>query len=450
MESKRLSLGEPAAAAGGIGEDQFHAGEEANTLQAQDEVRSLTSIDFPTELLEEIFRFYSDDFQSYTDNPLLACSQVSRHWRGVALPLLWSNFNPHNHSVRTLQALASSLTASRLNRDGNVYDYASFVNTVYLGAWRLYWSPPDLPEAVTHTVEILRLFSSNQLRKVVIHSSPRNWPNFHQTVVPIFTTLASKIANINYLEIKGIREYDDLVISLAQHLPFSLETLILENVSASYGIYSTHKAFFDRIHILPNIRQITITSVTLPAVLFSEALQLWGSNLSTICLLNCRNIDDKILNALATSCFNLTRLELKHRNMFGASTSTITDEAMQRLVDSCTSLEHLSCTGISSISDEFLKYCAAHKRRLRTIELMWCKVTGNGVRDVSGWARMELVNITGLSRAMADELWWVLLRGCRALLLAKLGDTIYPQGYPPSLTFEEIARDIYKYNRNSI
>ncbi|RUS14646.1 hypothetical protein BC937DRAFT_93512 [Endogone sp. FLAS-F59071] len=436
MGSKRQSLGEPAAAPGGIGEerDQFHAGEEASTLQVQDEVRS-TTIDFPTELLEEIFRIYIDgDFKIYADNPLLACSQVSRHWRFVALPLLWSNFSPNTHSVRTLRALASFLTASRLNSDGNVYDYASFVSTVYLGPWQVYWSFSDVPEAVTHTVEILRLFSSNQLRKVVIspYASSGYWINIIQIVGPIFTTLASKIASITYFEIKGVREE---IINLVQHLPFSLETLILEN-------HGTLTALFDRIHTLPNIRQIAITNAIL-TIPFPEALQLWGSNLSSICLLNCRGINDQILNTLATSCLNLTRLELR-LNTFGAS--TINDEAMQRLVDACTSLEHLSCTDSLRISDEFLKYCAAHKRRLRTIKLVRCKVTGKGVRDVSGWARMELIIITDLSRATADELWWVLLRGCRALLLAQLGNTIYPQGYPPSLTFEEIARDIYKYN----
>lgn len=335
---------------------------------------------------------------------LHACSLVSHQWRSSALPLLWQDMTPQLYPLKTLSSLLDFLTASRSN-PAISDDYISFVRNVYIGPWVRY-DPTELSEAFSLTADLLRLFSNDQLRKVVIYSPIWDTELFgsHSTL-PIFSAFTHRLSHLKYFEICGVWEYGSPAIKLLNQLPTCLKTLILDNVRPNLGLdRGSQQIPFDRILSLPEISSFTLADSNLTVSRLGYGLRTWGPNLHSLILRNCPNLhDSRVIDALVDFCPNLRDLEISGQKVH-QNVHQITTESMCRLVDTCQALETLHCTDLCDVTDEFLVHYGSRPRRLRTLTLKRCGAVGEGVYDLKGWKRLQKIRIEPSGRMLGMEI----------------------------------------------
>ncbi|RUS30845.1 hypothetical protein BC938DRAFT_478889 [Jimgerdemannia flammicorona] len=398
----------------------------------------MSRIHFPPEILNQIFQFLpSYDFQVVSfrgnhDYALLACSQVSRSWRAVALPRVWSELVLPCTSAgeRGLLRLANFLTDAALDRRHNL---AHFVRSIEILTETVCEHETTLKEVTAPIVRIIQLLRPGQLRTLTI-DPPNPCPLICYDLIPIFDTLKSLMTNLTTFQISGIVDHGEEAIDLLNYLPVSLSSLTLRECYNLHTLPSQSPPTTLPLHhilALPRICHLELSH--LPSSIHPThlicALRTWSTSLRHLSLIACPSLhDDRVIYALAQNCPNLVRLDVGHA-FESPSLRHITDGAMCALIDACPALETLSCANLRALSDVFLGYCARNGRMLRHLAV-WNspRIRGRGVTDVNGWSNLEVLEVFDPDGDMVGEFGEMdldfgraVLTECRKLFFCRIG-----------------------------
>ncbi|RUP46554.1 hypothetical protein BC936DRAFT_146817 [Jimgerdemannia flammicorona] len=366
---------------------------------------------FPPEVLERIFRLLSHypgiDYGIFHHHQihsnLLSCSQVSHQWRSLALPLIWCrlDFWRDEEATRseTLKRLASFLINSHSRAVETGVDHLAFVKRIDLRAptLRALDGPrlpaADLAEVALGITNILQLLSPNQIREIEFYlpewysSQPNVFSNFFKTVVPL-------MGNLMALRFTGLSYSGDDGAKFFQQLPDTLE-----KISLNGGIGGEVPFPLDGIYALPKLSKIQLSrldNITSPQL--QQGVRNCGARLRELTIVHCRLLfNDLILETIADHCPNLTTLRLNVEiGTLRPTVQQITEHNLCHVIDSCQYLTLLELSGISVLTNAFLAHCASNARRLRylTIRNAFAELSGQGVRDVSGWQFLTDIFIT--------------------------------------------------------
>lgn len=368
----------------------------------------------------------------YPNSPLLECTIVSRGWRAVALPMLWSyiRFDFHAKTRDRSKRLAHVLINARSATSYGGDDYPSFVRRI-----GLYWLPYGLDWGDETTPLVLRaldLLQPSQIQSFniqlpLIIGSDAVY-KILPTVYKILPTVSRLLNNVRSFKLAYMSAQDG--DSLMQRLPASLEKLeLMGDYRYCQRSYSTH----DHNLTFPshlNLRALLLNHVhTLRSDHLARSLRTWSTHLQQLTINRCRNIyTSEVIGALTAHCPNLAWLNLLNR-FPDNEPQGITEVALCGLIDRCRALRVLKLDRIQGATERFLAHCAAHGHTLRELSIVDCAATtGERVMDVDAWRSLESLTVYGLpmvdpfSREQIDEKFVRIVKeGCPALRQCQLG-----------------------------
>ncbi|RUS18898.1 hypothetical protein BC937DRAFT_88192, partial [Endogone sp. FLAS-F59071] len=291
------------------------------------------------------------------------------------------------------QRLAQSLTDSRSNPIPQQLDRASFIKNVELHTTL----PQDHPEFASPILDILHLFSSTQLQSVIFKSddcsicSPVSFPSLLPTLFPYL------ISNLKMLSFRGFCQFSEGNNIILKHLPNSIEKLSLYG-SAHEKVLPSEPlrdglSDFERTFSFSRLSTLQLSCIDLiPPATFELGLRTWSHRLRHLILDMCDVLCGySLIRTLIDHCPKLSCLQLEMSDRDTGPTDQITDTVLCELLDGCLHLEILSLDNIPGVNNKFLAHCAARATSLRHLFLgaVDISLTGKGIVDVSGWAKLE-------------------------------------------------------------